>query len=159
MKKILIILSAAMLMLCSCEDRVKVLFDTPFVSITDESGSSCTMDIDNSVKSTLATLNIRVCASDNYFKEAITVTYEVIVGDGLTEGVDFRLQQSTSSPVTFEKGTYNMPVRLMWYANPSLDKSKDCTLKIKLTGSSIDDMVIGYPGPDKLNSTFTFTKK
>lgn len=152
---------AAALLLCatSCEDKVEVLFDTPFISITGEDGTSSSEQILNKNDGYLSTLIVRVCASDNFFKEAITVDYELICGDGLKEGVDFTLQKSTSSPLKFDKGIYSMPVRIRWNTNKDFDPSKDNTLTVRLTGSSDPEMLIGYPGPDKIHSSFTFTKK
>lgn len=148
-----------MLGISGCEDKVDILFDTPFVSITGEDGASSSEQIQNKNDGYLSTLIVRVCASDNFFKEALTVDYELICGDGLKEGVDFTLQKSTSSPLKFDKGIYSMPVRIRWNTNKNFDPSKDNTLTVRLTGSSVPEMQIGYPGPDKIHSTFTFTKK
>mgnify|MGYP007033759645 FL=1 len=49
--------------------------------------------------------------------ETVTLTYEVVAGDGLKEGVDFRLLQDENS-ITFLPGIYDMPVRIQWIAHP-----------------------------------------
>lgn len=160
MRKLFITLAAALIILglTGCEDNTNILFDTPFVSITGEDGNSSSEQIQNKNDGYLSTLIVRVCASDNFFKEALTVDYELICGDGLKEGVDFTLQKSTSSPLKFDKGVYKMPVRIRWNTNKNFDPTKDNTLVIRLTGCSVPDMEIGYPGPDKIHSSFTFKK-
>lgn len=158
MKKFIYII-LVLLLACSCEDRVIVLFDTPFVSITDEGGSATSMTVPAEMNNMLTSLTVKLCVSNNYFTEPISVEYELVVGDGLKEGVDFKLQASTASPLVFEKGTYTKPIRIIWLNNPDFDASKDNTLTVRLSGSSISEMVLGYPGPDAIKSSFIFTKK
>ena len=79
----------------------------------------------------------------------------MILGDGLKEGVDFKLQASTASPLTFEPGTYDLPVRILWLKNPDFDGSKDNSLRIRLKSSSLE----GYPGPGEVRREFSFLKK
>lgn len=158
MKKLLYIFTA-LAFLCSCSDRVDIIFDTPFVSVSDETELNTSMVIDKDANNLLTTLIIRLTVSNNYFKDAISVEYELIAGNGLTEGVDFKVQPSTKSPLLFEKGTYTMPVRIIWMKNPDFDPEKDNTLTLKLCGSNIPEMVYGYPGPNALRSSFVFTKK
>ena len=152
---------AAALLCCGCELREDVLFDTPFASVFDNAGgSSSTIDsrFGKGVESILSELKISVSISGERFTDPISVEYEVIVGDGLKEGVDFRIQPSTASPLTFSPGTYTLPVRLLWLKTGSPDSSKDNTLTIKLSGSSLEGMVLGYPGPSHKGQTFVFTK-
>jgi hypothetical protein len=87
--------------------------------------------------------------------ETVTLMYELIVGDGLTEGVDFRLL-NTGNSLTFLPGIYDMPIRIQWMANP-VDPTKDNTLKIRLV-SNDKGYAIGLPGPDHLQSVLTITK-
>lgn len=157
MKRIITIIFAALL-LCSCSDRLNILFDTPFVSIMDD-GNGSEMIIPKEMDNVLSTLTVKVNASSNYFKEPIVIEYEVIKGAGLTEDVDYKIQPNTKSPLTFTPGMYSLPVRIIWYKNASLDPDKDNTLTIKLKSSSLKEMVIGYPGPDAKYSTYKFTKK
>lgn len=143
--------------LCSCEDSLNIVFDTPFVYITDEGGSS-SATITNELDYVLSALTINVNASNNYFKEPITIEYEIIAGDGLKESVDFKVQPNTKSPLTFEPGVYSKPVRIGWYKNKDFDPSKDCSLTVKITSSTLDAMVIGYPGPNAKYSSYKFNK-
>lgn len=160
MRKFLGILAAALLC-CGCEWHEDVLFDTPFASVFDNAGgSSSTIDsrFGKGVESILSELKVSVSVSGERFTDPISVEYEVIVGDGLKEGVDFRIQPSTASPLTFSPGTYTLPVRVLWLKTGSPDSSKDNTLTIKLSGSSLEGMVLGYPGPAGKGQTFVFTK-
>ena len=148
-----------LLSLHSCEKHQEILFDTPFVSISDETGTSSTMTISSTANNLLTSLKVDINVSAARFTDDITVEYEVVAGDGLREGVDYVIQSSTLSPVVFTKGTYTMPVRLLWKHNPDFDPEKDNTLVIRLTSSSMEEMLIGYPGPSALKSSFTFTKQ
>lgn len=161
MKKALIILTAAALvLLSSCRPwHEEVYFDTPFVSIVAEGGQNSEMVVDKEANNLLTALTVTLCASNTYFTEPVTVDYEVICGNGLKQGVDFEIQSSTKSPLTFDLGTYKKTIRILWYRNSSFDPNADNTLTIKLCGSSIPQMVFGYPGPDALHSSFIFTKQ
>jgi len=157
MKKIFTIIFAA-LMLCSCNDRIEILFDTPFCSISDETGSSSGMAVSNKVDGYLTVVYLKMSVSNNYFVEPISIAYDLIVGDGLKEGVDFEIQKTTRSPLTFDKGTYSKPIRILWYKNPDFDPAKDNTLTLEISSSTVPQMLLGYPGPDSLHKKFIFTK-
>ena len=88
-----VLLLAAVALLCGCERHTETFFDTPFVRIEDTNGAS-TMVVDHTLDNLLTEVRIVVSASKNYFTEPITVEYETIVGNGLQEGVDFRIQSS-----------------------------------------------------------------
>ena len=110
-------------LLASCQNHEEIFFDTPFARIEDNNGQT-TMVIDHSLESVLSEIRIVISASKNYFTEPITVEYETIVGDGLEEGVDFKIQPSHRSPITFEPGTYVMPIRVMWYKPADYDQGQ-----------------------------------
>ena len=150
---------SALMALASCEKHQEILFDTPFVRISDETGTSSSMNVSNSANNYLTSLRIDVNISGEKYIGDVTIEYEVIAGNGLREGVDYVIQSSTLSLVVFTKGTYTMPVRLLWKHNPDFDPEKDNTLVIRLTSSSMEEMLIGYPGPSALKSSFTFTKQ
>ncbi len=159
-RKFLGILAAALLC-CGCEWHEDVLFDTPFASVFDNAGgSSSTIDsrFGKGVESILSELKVSISVSEDHFSEPISIEYEVIVGDGLKEGVDFRIQPSTASPLMFSPGTYTLPVRILWLKTDTPDSSKDNTLTIRLSGSSLEGMVLGYPGPARKGLSFVFTK-
>ena len=148
-------LFAALALLCGCERHTETFFDTPFVRIEEANGGS-TMVIDHTLDNLLTEIRVIVSASKNYFMEPITVEYEIVVGDGLKEGTDFRIQSSHRSPLTFSQGTYSLPIRLIWYKSASFDPSKDNTLTLRLTGCSVPEMLLGVPGPDGKKKEFIF---
>ena len=146
---------AVVALLCACEKHTEVFFDTPFVRIEEVNGGT-SMVIDHNLDNILTEIRVTVSASKNYFTGPITVEYETVVGDGLREGVDFKIQSSQRSPLTFNPGTYSLPIRVIWYKSNSFDTSKDNTLTLRLTGSSNPDMLIGCPGPDSKKKEFIF---
>ena len=102
---------------------------------------------------TIGSYNVYLSAPAS--NETVAVTYEIIVGDGLKEGVDYKLM-SNDNTLTFLPGIYDMPIRIQWMANP-VDSSKDNTIKIKLI-SNDKGYTIGLPGPAKNQSELTITK-
>jgi hypothetical protein len=156
--KHIVCFALAALMLCACRKHEELFFDTPFVRIEDATGAS-TMDIDHTLDNLLSEVKIVVSASKNYFSAPIVVEYEIIPGDGIKEGIDYKVQPSALSPQTFSPGTYSLPVRVIWYKSAAPDPSKDNTLTLRLTKTSIPEMTLGLPGPDAKKKEFIFTKK
>ena len=154
---ILAFLVAAVL-LAGCRKHEQFFFDTPFVRIEESNGLS-SMVVDKDLDNMLTEIRIVVSASKNYFTAPIVVEYETIVGNGLVEGKDFKIQSSHRSPVTFDPGNYIMPIRVIWYKTDTVDPGKDNTLTLRLTGTSCTDMLLGIPGPDGKKKEFIFTKK
>ena len=146
---------AALALLCGCERHTEVFFDTPFVRI-EEVGGGTTMDIDHTLDNLLTEIRVVVSASKNYFSAPITVEYEIIVGDGLQEGRDFRIQSSHRSPLTFDPGTYSLPIRIIWYRSAAFDPARDNTLTLRLTSASVPEMLLGVPGPDGKKKEFIY---
>ncbi|MBO6168723.1 MAG: hypothetical protein J6O51_02000 [Bacteroidales bacterium] len=155
--RILVFLTLAAV-LCGCRKHTEVFFDTPFVRIEDFNGAS-TMDIDHKLDNLLSEIQIVVSASGNYFTAPIVVDYDIIPGDGLKEGVDYKLQQSSARSLTFSPGTYRLPIRVIWYNTGKPDASKNNTLTFRITGTSVPEMLLGLPGPDAKKKEFVFTKK
>ncbi len=146
---------AALALLCGCERHTEVFFDTPFVRIEDANGGS-SMVIDHTLDNVLTEIRVLVSASKNYFSTPIIVEYEVIVGNGLKEGTDFRIQASHRSPLTFDPGTYSLPIRVIWSKSTTFDPSKDNTLIFRITQTSVPEMLLGVPGPDSKKKEFIF---
>lgn len=153
--RLLLTLPIVLALLASCQKHEEIYFDTPFARIEDSNGQS-TMVIDHSLESVLSEIRIVISASKQYFTEPITVEYETIVGDGLEEGVDFKIQPSHRSPITFEPGTYVMPIRVMWYKAADYNPGQDNTLTLRLSGTSVPEMLLGVPGPNKKRSEFIY---
>lgn len=144
-------------LLSSCEKHQEVYFDTPFVTISDENRISSSQNIDKNANNLLTELWVDMVISEAKFTEDITVEYDLSIGDGLKEGVDFVIQGSTLSPLIFKKGKTSLPIRILWKKAP-FNPEKDNSLTITLVSSSLEEMVIGYPGPSAIRSKFTFTK-
>ena len=146
---------AALALLCGCERHTETFFDTPFVRIEEVNGGS-SMVVDHTLDNVLTEIRVVVSASKNYFTAPITVEYEVIAGDGLKEGTDFKIQSSHRSPLTFDPGSYSRPIRVIWYKSSAFDPSKDNTLTFRITGTSVPEMLLGVPGPGGKKKEFIF---
>ena len=141
--------------LVSCSVNDPIVFDGAFVYIVDESGQASS-EVSWEGDKNMVTYNLNlVCPGD--FNDVI-VYYELIVGDGLKEGVDFRQISSTASPILFPKGIYTMPIRIEWLRH-EIDPNKDNTLTISITGCDDKRVTLGKPGPDKIGKNYIITKK
>jgi len=154
MKRIFLLFIAAWaaLGLVSCGGFEDPVLDNSFVYIADSD------DVVYNDKETTTTLFVTLSTPKTSFDATVEVYYELIPGNGLKEGVDFRIKQGSESPLKFTTGNFVVPMKIEWLKNPSFDSSKDNTLKIKLTGSNLAYLQMGN---SKLNykSTFVFTKK
>ena len=81
--------------------------------------------------------------------------YSIIIGDGLKEGVDFKIL-TTEYPLVFPIGIYRRPIQIQWLDNV-LDPTKDNTLTIKLDTTNLN-VNIGFPGPDANKSELKLQK-
>lgn len=139
-----------MLFAVSCGLDEVPTYDLKFVHIMNDNAS----EINVSAKAnTVGTYNVYLSSKET--KEEVNVTYEIIIGSGLKENVDYKIL-TKGNTITFLPGIYDMPIRIQWLANP-VDKAKDNTIKIKLI-SSDQNYNIGLPGPDKKQSEFKITK-
>ena len=151
MKKIIVML-LALVALCGCQKEAFEGFDMPFVKVTTTTGASQTVVLSN-----VNNINTYVVSvSSKMLTTALVVNYEIVVGDGLQEGVDYELV-TTGNQLTFEPGIYDMPIRIKWLAHP-VDETKDNTLTIRLTGNS-QNLHLGVPGPDGLQKQLVIEKK
>ena len=150
MKKILYLLM--MVAICSCADQEGEWYDTPFVRISTETGQASTV-----VLSDVRNVNTYyVYLSTTPLSEELTVSYEVVVGDGLQSGVDYELV-TEGTTLTFLPGFYDAPIRVRWLPH-RVDPTKNNTLTIRLTGNS-RGFHLGYPGPGQLQRQLTIEKK
>jgi len=97
-----------------------------------------------------------VYLSSPLLSEPLSVQYEVIVGNGLTEGEDYELL-SSERQLTFLPGVQEMPIRIRWIPNP-VDTSKDNTLILRLL-SNDQGLTLGMPGPDEKMRELHIEKK
>lgn len=151
LKNIIIgVIGALSCLFSSCGLDENPEYDLKFVHIMVNESSSVNV---SAKANTIGTYNVYLSAPAS--NESVTVTYEVIVGNGLKEGVDYELQDKNNT-LTFLPGIYDMPIRIRWMANP-VDPSKDNTIKIRLI-SNDKGYTIGLPGPSKNQSELTITK-
>ena len=114
MKKIIVML-LALVALCGCQKEEFEGFDMPFVKVTTTTGASQTVVLSN-----VNNINTYVVSvSSKMLTTALVVNYEIVVGDGLQEGVDYELV-TTGNQLTFEPGIYDMPIRIKWLPIPSM---------------------------------------
>lgn len=107
MKKIIVML-LALVALCGCQKEEFEGFDMPFVKVTTTTGASQTVVLSN-----VNNINTYVVSvSSKMLTTALVVNYEIVVGDGLQEGVDYELV-TTGNQLTFEPGIYDMPIPSM----------------------------------------------
>lgn len=151
MKKVLYILFLIGA-LYSCDQEETVYFDEPFVRICTSTGEARTVVLSN-VRNTNT---YSVYLSSRPITDSLEVSYEVIVGDGLTEDVDYKVV-TTANPLVFLPGINDMPIRIRWLKNP-VDPTKDNTVTIRLTGNS-KGYNLGFPGPDHVQSEVVIEKR
>lgn len=158
MKKMLSILGLVVIIAfggSSCTKNDPVIFDDAFVYVADANGASSSV-VDWESQNYLATYYVYLVSPS--LSEDIEVSYDLVVGDGLTEGVDYKVVASTASPITFIQGIYSMPIRIEWLRH-ELDAKKDNTLRIVLRSCSDPSVQIGKPGPDRLGAEYTIRKR
>lgn len=142
----------AVVTLCACQKEEFEGYDVPFVRITTTTGASQTVVLSN-----VNNINTyMVSLSSKALTEPLTVTYDIVVGEGLQEGVDYQLL-TTGNSLTFEPGIYDMPIRIKWLAH-TVDETHDNTFTIRLTGTN-QNLHLGAPGPDGLQKQLVITKQ
>ncbi len=150
----LFIVVLAICCLSSCSDRLDIVFTDYYVCIKDEYGAA-TSNISSEVDDLTMTYYIYLVSP--VLDHSVTVDYEIISGDGLTEGIDYTLFTDSRS-VTISRGVTRMPIRITYNSN-ALDPTKDNTLTIRLTSCSDPSLIIGYPGPAANYSKHIVTKR
>lgn len=157
MKKLLslILIAATAYSLASCGGLEDEFLDNSYVYISDGSGNSSATVIDDK-KFNPFTLWVTLSSAKSDLDGTVEVYYEAIA-DGLKEGVDYTIKTESKSPLKFVPGNYVVPLRIVWeYKTPN-----EGTLTIKLKGSNLAYLQMGYPGMSASTnkSTFVFTKK
>jgi len=134
---------ASVLLLAACSDRPDRLFSDFFVCVQDENGSERSRVLSTS-GGLVVTYYFQLVSE--VLDETLTVDFDIIVGDGLTEGVDYVLQRDIRS-IDFEPGVFKKPFRIN-YLSHAVDPSKDNTITIRLKSTSSSSVRVGYPGPN-----------
>jgi len=146
----ILILSLFIALNISCNKELHTPYDHPFFYIHLNQASTMNVQATRN-----ETIDYKVYFSTKIQYDVITLKYDVIVGNGLQEGVDFELVSSTKELV-FKPGYFEMPISIRWKNNP-IDPAKDNTVTIKLI-SNDKNITIGLPGPDKNQSEFKIVK-
>ncbi len=134
----------------SCNKDEFVPYDNPFFYIHFQNSSEV-----NIASNRNETVNYKVYFSTKRQFEPVTLNYTIVTGNGLQEGVDFEIINTTRSLV-FAPGIIEMPVTIRWISNP-IDINKDNSLTIKLLDND-KNITVGLPGPDKLQAQLKFIK-
>ncbi|WP_010136604.1 hypothetical protein [Ochrovirga pacifica] len=138
MKKIVLLISVSILSLISCGKEEIEVYDTPFVHINFNNVSMVNV---NSNRRDITSYYIYL--SSKPLQKDMLLDYSIIVGEGLQEGVDFKIL-TTEFPLVFPSGIYRRPIQIQWLDN-QLDPSKDNTLTIKLNSNNLN-IHVGFPG-------------
>ena len=138
--------------LTACNDRPDRVFKDFFVSVADENGSQ-TSRVLSTANNMVVTYYFNLVSEE--LTEPLTLYFDVVIGDGLQENVDFEFQTANRS-VTFNPGIYQRPFRIN-YLKHVVDESKDTTIKIVIKETSDPNITIGYPGPNHKFSTHEIT--
>jgi len=150
MKKVLYLIM--MVAFVGCANQEGEWFDEPFVRIATPTGTANTV-----VLTDVRNVNAyTVYMSSRPITDSLEVSYEIIVGDGLVEDVDYKVV-TTQNPLVFLPGIYDVPIRIRWLRH-IVDPSKDNTLTIRLTGNS-KGYNLGYPGPGHVQSQVVIEKR
>lgn len=153
MKKLLYIfmIAATAFSMASCGGMEEEFLDNSYVYISDQYGGTSTTVTDNKMYNP-HTLFVTLSSTKKDLDATVEVYYEAIP-DGLVEGVDYEIKTETSSPIKFSNGDNVKLLKIVWkYQTPN-----EGTLTIKLTGSNLSYLQMGYP---KMNfsSTYVYTK-
>ena len=159
MKKLfsLFMIVATAFSLASCGGMEEEFLDNSYVYIADGSGQSSADINDKGVNPSVNyVLWVTLSTAKTDLDSTVEVYYEAIPS-GLKEGVDYTIKTESVSPLKFTPGNFVVPLRITWIYNTG----NEGTLTIKLTGSNLAYLQMGYPGMSSSTnkSSFVFTKK
>lgn len=161
MKKTIYIIIAA-LCLVSCQQKY-LIYDNPYVYIKWSSDSQMS-ETSTIMSRASATRTYDIMLSSKRITSPIKVYYEIIVGDGLKEGVDFEIEQAenyvTFMPTdadTLTTQDFTRSMNIKFLRNTSIDKEMDNTITIRLIDAD-PKIQLGLPGKNARNSFHTIRK-
>src|SRR5690625_6572790 len=125
-----------MILTVSCELDENPPYDLKFIHIMHNNSSEVSV---NAMANTVATYNVYL--SSGRFTETVTVTYDIIAGDGLEEGDDYEVLNKNRK-LEFRPGIYDMPNQIQWHINP-VDPEKHNKLKIQLKDNRSEERRVG----------------
>ncbi len=143
-------LSLLSLTMASCHLNDFKEFSDYYIAFDPGSSSSTVI---NEAGSVVGQYMIHFCTVKR--DDTVSVEVEVEAGDGLTEGVDYKVVSQPS--VKFVPGVYDKAFIIEWLPH-GLDPSKDNSLTLRLSTCSDDGIILGMPGPSKRNISIKITK-
>lgn len=151
MKHIIIprILSVAAIVLSFVSCNKMKVFEGAFVAFDTAASSTLSVDAEGDF-----TGEYIVHYSGQKPAGAFSVTFSVIPGDGLSENIDYSIENKQGK-ITFLPGIYEQSIKIHWLSH-DIDKSKNNTLTICLTDA--EGITLGYPGPDNNMKEITIIK-
>jgi len=149
--KIYIIAILLLGILCSCGKNEVEPYDKPFIHIMKDDAQNVTV---TSNRRDIVAYNVYL--SSRTLSSSLEVTYSIVVGDGLKQGVDFRVI-TNGNTLVFPPSIFDMPIRIQWLEH-TVDPSKDNTLRIVLEKNN-QNILMGLPGPDHHQRELVITKE
>lgn len=137
-------------MVISCNKEEYKPYDHPFVNIHFNNSDQARIRENRN-----ETVEYFVYLSAKLQYEPTIVNFEIIAGNGLSEGIDYEIVNAERS-VTLLGGVFQAPISIRWKSNP-INREKDNSLTIRLTSNN-RNFTIGLPGPDKKQSSLKITK-
>lgn len=141
----------ALLIFSACGMEETEPYDVKYIHIMKDEAASTSVNVKaNSVAS------YYVYLSSALTLDTVDVFYQVKVGDGLQQGLDFN-RITKRDTLQFLPGIFAMPVRIQWLPNQNLDWSKNNSIQIVLVGNN-RGYAVGFPGSSHNQSILTINK-
>lgn len=152
MKKLKNILLLALLPLAAASCHINDFKEFTDYYIAFDPGNSSSTVI-NEAGSVVGQYMIHFCTVKR--DDTVGVEVEVTPGDGLTEGVDYKVVSSPS--VKFVPGVYDKAFIIEWLPH-ALDSSKDNSLTLTLHSCTDSGIILGVPGPSHKDISIKISK-
>jgi len=141
---------AASLLLWGCTDRLT--FQAPFfVCFMPEESSSTIVNAGGTMEG-----SYKVHLSTVKPDETILVTWSIIPGNGMQEGVDY-VYEGRDKTLQFFPGVYDRDIKIRWLKH-EIDPAKDNTVTLRLETCSDPSILLGMPGPSAKNRQLIINK-
>jgi hypothetical protein len=139
-----------LLLISSCKDEFEP-YNNPFFHIMVDNKETVEVLANRKDK-----VDYSVYLSAELQFDPIEVTYDITIGNGLKEGVDFDLI-TKGNKLIFPQGIFERPITIQWKESV-LDPTKDNRIIIRLINNS-KNYTMGLPGPDGLQRQLIITKR
>lgn len=152
MKKLRYIFPLALTMLVAVSCHINDFKEFSDYYIAFDPGNSSPMSI-NEAGSVVGQYTIHFCTVKR--DDTVGVEVEVTPGDGLTEGIDYKVVSSPS--VKFVPGVYDRTFVIEWLPH-TIDPSKDNSLTLTLHSCTDEGIILGVPGPSHKDISIRINK-